>query len=756
MKKRRAAICLLLAAALLTGCGRTPEPEGTPPTQPVQDQTLVVGTLNFDGKFSPFFYTNAYENDVLSLVHTPLLGADREGAVVLRGIQGETRPYNNTQYTYTGIADCVVTENPDGTVYYDFKLREGVRFSDGTIMDIDDVIFSLYVPLDPTYDGIMTLYSLPIQGLEAYRSGVQTRAELILEAGPEGYPQNDYFTQAQYEAFWPAFWAAGEAFAQQIVDYCVSLGYGSDSTNVATAAAACGYQLEENAGPSDFFGAMVEKYGYDISDQGINYEAVADNFSDLLMTQLGDAASQYEAGIQTGRSAPNISGIQKTGENSLRVVLTEVSATAIYQFSTAIVPMHYYGQESLYDYENNQFGFPKGDLSHVRSVTTQPVGAGPYRFISYKNGIVTLEANDSYWKGKPLTRYIQFKEGQDVDKVPGVAAGTIDIASPAYSTETAKAIAGYNGGELSGDVISTKMVANLGYGYVGFNAKNVCVGGDPSSEASRNLRKAIATVIAVYRDVAVDSYYGEFANVINYPISDTSWAAPRVTDEGYRIAFSVDVEGQPIYREGMTPEEKYEAALAASLDYFQAAGYTVENGKVVAAPAGGQLHYEVLVGAGGGGDHPAFMALTQASAALQEIGFQLIVTDMSNFSELTNAVNAGTAELFSMAWDATADPDMFQIYHSQGGSNEKAYHIKDETLDELILMARQSTDQVYRKTLYKECLDIVADWAVEIPMYQRQNVIIFSPQRIDMTTVTPDITTFWGWANDIEKLQMKG
>ena len=49
-----------------------------------------------------------------------------------------------------------------------------VKFSDGTQMDIDDVIFSLYVPLDPTYDGIMTLYSLPIEGLEAYRSGAVT------------------------------------------------------------------------------------------------------------------------------------------------------------------------------------------------------------------------------------------------------------------------------------------------------------------------------------------------------------------------------------------------------------------------------------------------------------------------------------------------------------------------------------------------------------------------------------------------------
>jgi peptide/nickel transport system substrate-binding protein len=127
---------------------------------------------------------------------------------------------------------------------------------------------------------------------------------------------------------------------------------------------------------------------------------------------------------------------------------------------------------------------------------------------------------------------------------------------------------------------------------------------------------------------------------------------------------------------------------------------------------------------------------------------------MANFSEMTNAVNSGTAEMFTMAWQATADPDMYQIYHSEGGSNEKSYWVKDAQLDELIMMARQSTDKTYRKTLYKECLDIVADWAVEIPVYQRQNVIIFSTERVNIDTVTPDITTFWGWMNDIEKLEL--
>ena len=70
------------------------------------------------------------------------------------------------------------------------------------------------------------------------------------------------------------------------------------------------------------------------------------------------------------------------------------------------------------------------------------------------------------------------------------------------------------------------------------------------------------------------------------------------------------------------------------------------------------------------------------------------------------------------------------------------------------MAARNSADRSYRKATYKECLDIIMDWGVEIPTYQRQNAIVFSTQRVNMDTVTPDITTFWGWMNDIEKLEM--
>ncbi len=284
-----------------------------------------------------------------------------------------------------------------------------------------------------------------------------------------------------------------------------------------------------------------------------------------------------------------------------------------------------------------------------------------------------------------------------------------------------------------------------------------------ASDESKALRKAFGTIFAVYRDVAVDSYYGERASVINYPISNTSWAAPQATDEGYKVAFSVDAEGNDIYTSSMTAEEKYEAAKQAALGFFAKAGYTVEDGKVTAAPEGAEMSYTAWIPADGTGDHPSFMLLTEARDALASIGIELVIKDLSNSSDLWDGIEAGQVPMWCAAWGATPDPDMYQIYYSDvanggkeaGGSNYM-YDIADEELDQLILDARASFDTAYRKAMYKACLDIIVDWAVEIPVYQRQNAVIFSAERVNLDSVTPDITTFYGCIKGVHNIELQG
>ena len=712
------------------------------------DGTIVIAETGFEGKFSPFFAASAPDQAAHALTQAVLLNADRRGEIIMHGIEGETRSYNGTDYTYYGLADCEVTENDDGTVTYAITLRDDVTFSDGTPMTIDDVIFNMYVYMDPTYDGSATFYSVPIVGIDEYRGGMDTRMNVILAAGPDGYEANDLYTEEQYNTFWAAFQTAGEKFAQSIADYVME-NYGA--ADFAAAVAMRGYEANDAA---ELWSKIVETYGYDLSDDGINKEVATTSITDFLAEEIGDTWNDYIVGVKTGESADHVEGIVKTGDYSMTLTTSELSTTAIYQLQMEIAPMHYYGDASLYDYDNNSFGFPKGDLSLVRAKTSTPMGAGPYIFKEYSDGVFYTDANPNYFLGAPKNGHINMKETQEADKITGIQSGALDISDPSYSLEVRNQIADINGADGDdGAIITTRLMDYRGYGYVALAAGNVKVGDDPASQESRDLRKAIMTVLSAYRDEGIDSYYGETASVINYPISNTSWAAPQVTDDGYQIAYSTDVEGNAIYTADMSTEDKYAAALNAALGYFEAAGYTVENGQVTAAPEGAAMEYTVNIGGSGNGDHPTFQVLTNAAAALKTIGFNLIVNDMANASDLFASYKSGEAEGWVAAWQSTNDPDMYQLYHSQGSTNY--YEINDPDLDELIIAARQTTDQEARKAMYKEAMEIILDWGVELPVYQRSEASIFSSERIVVDSIPKDMTPYWTYLSEIEQIQVQ-
>ncbi len=723
--------------------------EASGETRSGDSDTLVAASNHFEGKFSPFFAASAEDQDIVSLTTPGILATDREGAIVENGIDGETRPYNGTDYTYYGLANLAITENEDGSVYYDITIRDDITFADGTPMTIDDVIFSMYVLCDPTYDGSSTLYSQPILGMQEYREGMSILSALIAAAG-EDNTDFTYWTEEQQTAFWDAVNEGGVKFAQEIVDSCVEAGLAADANDVATAAAAWNFAgLAADATAKDFFMAIGDAYGWNFA--AMEAETAGTALSDLIPEDVYNYATE---GVSTGDSADYIEGIQRVDDYTVRIVATEVAANMVYQLGISVGSLNYYGDAEKYDYEAHQFGFDKGDLSTVRAKTAEPLSYGPYVFSDYSNGTVYLDANPSYFLGEPKIAHLNFLETLEDDKTTGIASGTIDISEPSYTTEVRDQITEYNGGDDStdGSVVTLRLYDFLGYGYMAISADNVNVAGDPSSDASKNLRKGINTLMSVYRDEAINSYYGDTATVINYPISDTSWAAPRVTDEGYQVAYSVDVNGNPIYTEDMTTEERYAAAKEAALGFFEAAGYTVTDGKLTAAPEGAKLEYQVNIGGNGSGDHPAFMMLTNAASAFAEIGMTINVNDITTAADLYQTYQSGVAEMWCAAWGATPDPDMYQLYHSQGSTNY--YKINDAELDELIVAARQSTDQSYRKSLYKGAMDIILDWGVELPIYQRSECFIFSTERVNIDTITPDMTPYWGWISEVEKLEL--
>lgn len=758
------ALVFVMVLGMFAGCNKPEDPAVTtePSTtdnqnsqdpQPSTADTLVYASDYLSQKFSPFFADTSYDQDAVGLTQVSLLTSDREGNVVLNGKNGVVIPYNGKDYTYNSIANCTITENDDGTVTYAIDMRDDVKFSDGTALTADDVIFSMYVLCDPTYDGSSTLYSQDIVGMEAYRSGMDTLFNLLIAAGRDNTDYT-YWNADTQTAFWADLDQAGAAFCQEIVDYCAAYGI----TTVHEAAAAWAFDgLAEDATVADFFALMFEAYEGDMASLS-SIESAGSSLFDLM-----NDYDAYTIGISTGDGAANIEGIKKTGDYSLEVVVGKVDPTFIYQLTLSVAPMHYYGSADLYDYENNSFGFKKGDLASVRAKTTTPMGAGPYKFVSYENNVASYVANESYFLGAPKIKNFKIQGVGTADKITGMTTDLFDATVPNFNDDDIAAIKKYNSnGELVGNKLTTITTDFLGYGYIGINADNVKVGTDKASEESKALRRGIATIMAVFREPVVYAYYGDRASIIQYPISNTSWAAPKPADEGYNLAYSKDADGNVVVTADMNHEQKVAAATEAAKSLFIAAGYTYDeaSGKFTAAPAGAAMEWEIIIPADGIGDHPAYGILTETKNVLQSLGMDLIINDPADSNELWDALDAGTCEMWAAAWGATPDPDMYQVYYStnvhglEGSSNSNHYGIQDSELDDLIMEGRSSTDQAFRKATYKAALELIMEWGVEIPTYQRQEATVISTERVNIDTIPGDLTPYYGWLAEVHNLEL--
>lgn len=533
------ALAAMMATATFTGCG------------PKATGTIVVATGEMNGVFSPFFATTSYDRNISDLAHATLIKAGR---------QAEPLP---------ALADFEIEEiEKDGEVaqtVYTFTLKDKVKFSDGTAITSDDIIFNYYVYADPTYDGSATFKTLNIPGMKDYTEGTATTIE----------------------------------------------------------------------------------------------------------------------------------GIEKVDNKTVRITLDGVDPSAIWKIGgIAIAPQAYYGE-----------GFVKGDLSGVRAKNGMPMGAGPYKFESYENNVVTLVANEDYYLGAPHLARVMYQVTDTAALLESVKLGQTDIADPSASPEMVKQV------EDAG--LHYELVENLGYGYVGINAERV---------SDINVRKGLMHLMN--RRPAVDAYYGELAEVMERPMSTVSWAYPQGATEYY----------------GFNPQK--------ALEYFKAAGYEEVNGRLV--KDGKQLRLEVGIPAGGTMEHPTAPVLTQMKTELEKMGGVLEISDTDG-SIFFDRLTKGDWDIWAAAWSASIDPDMIQVYHSNGPSNH--YKVKNEKLDQIITAARLTNDIEERKAYYSEALDIIMDEAVEMPIYQRKNMFVINQEMVDISTLPKDMTPYYTYFAEIETLK---
>jgi peptide/nickel transport system substrate-binding protein len=803
-----AVLAAVLLIAALGGCELTKPVEETPtptaaaptpspsPTPEPKNEALMVACSDMGGDFSPFTAESGGDLDVVGMTQLSLLTLDRSGAVVMNAIEGETIPYNGTDYDYTGPADISVTGNFNGTSTLHIRLRDDLLFSDGEPVTVDDLIFNYYVYLDPSYTGPGKPADCDVVGLRDYQTGTPSALyDEYAEAFDKVYNDGAYGDDARVNEVKEAIRQAWIDSVQYIVDYCAEkyMSYAKNYTSFTPK------EIQASEGLQIMFGMYMWGFA-DFNDDGSlvgsstgktwdlksSFPTIEDFYNECYEAYAGDPVAYWNIELGTGTDVvgaarnslvsqwaakdpgypgpvTSISGLSRVDDYSLDVTVNNFSVSDIYSLcGFYIAPLHYYGDESRYDTAAGSYGFPFGDVSGILS-NKEPMGAGPYAFLEYTDGTASFKASGYYWKGEPVTESVRLVQTAADEKITDVMMGSADLTLQNGGKSVFQDVRSANdNGELSGDVVTASGVDYPGYGYIGLNADTVNVGGDPGSEASRNLRRAFATLFSVYRDAAVTGYWGDAARVINYPICAVSWAAPKSGDAGYRAAYSLDIQGKDLLGLNRSAEERNTAALDAAIGFFKAAGFTWDEtqGKFTEAPEGAKLSYEAMLQGYGVGDHPSYRILSDAAAALSTIGITLSISDVEDSRALLSRMSAGTQEIWAAAWDSAADPDMYWTWHSDSipwaaGTGTNYFGVSDSRLDALILDARRSTDRIARKAAYATCFGLILDWACILPVYQRQDLLAANTDRVNTDTLPKNPTPYWSWLQEIQTIALR-
>jgi peptide/nickel transport system substrate-binding protein len=147
-----AAVMLFGVLASTTACSST----GSAP------DALVIMTEDLDGLFNPFYSTTGADANIVAMTQIGMLGSDY--------VNGDVTVAYGKDHAVAVLDYVTSYDSATDKTTYTFVLKNDIVYSDGHPMTMEDVLFNLYVYLDPVYTGSSTMYSTDIVGLQDYRT----------------------------------------------------------------------------------------------------------------------------------------------------------------------------------------------------------------------------------------------------------------------------------------------------------------------------------------------------------------------------------------------------------------------------------------------------------------------------------------------------------------------------------------------------------------------------------------------------------
>lgn len=497
-------------------------------------------------------------------------------------------------------------------------------------------------------------------------------------------------------------------------------------------------------------------------------------------TVLSDIASELKTEYYNGlggQKVKSISGITTYNTKTfngksyddthdvLQIVINGVDPVAIYNFGFTVAPMHYYSgsyggtdylkiaQDTVINGDYNdpnkgadyRFGVKAGDINFLNDVvgnsdkTLLPVGAGAYK-VSDQNGgagsattfwdgtTAYYQRNDQFYTvGSGLhnakIKYLRYRVVTDDMMMTALEGKQVDYGTPNCTPDNVSKVKEMN------DFYNASYPTN-GYGYVGINAKFV---------PDKVIRQAIMMAMD---EAAVVRYYRGECTPIYKPVSTKSWVYVRGNGSTWSRHSSIPIDSNGDVIRDMIIKSNIGWEWTGS----QNNGLFMKDGKT--------LKFTFTI-AGGSQDHPAYDMFTEAAEILNANGFDITVTaDISALSKLAN----GELAVWAAAWSSGVDPDLYQVWHIDSNASSvknwgydaiKADPIKYsyeynkiKELSDIIELARSTDNKDERTDYYLDAYDKIMDLAVEMPLYQRNDLVAFNRVKIDETSVNTNPSAY--------------
>lgn len=168
-------LAFVFCLGIFAGCGKKdngddnpPDKEVYVPTEDEQTKALVFGIDGADGVFSPFFSSAAYDSEIVGQTQLGMLTTDNGELKSGDNYACVAKDHRSVIWTVRETRSKMrATQSLPAMI---LLLKKALNSPTGVDLTIKDVLFNLYVYLDPVYTGSATIYSTDIVGLNEYRT----------------------------------------------------------------------------------------------------------------------------------------------------------------------------------------------------------------------------------------------------------------------------------------------------------------------------------------------------------------------------------------------------------------------------------------------------------------------------------------------------------------------------------------------------------------------------------------------------------